>query len=88
MARRRYTRRRRRASSRKKNIVPTRLPTSMASARYQWRQLHGASKVAALAIAAGAVGGSAAVGSMGTVPYVGKYLAAFGNMGAKVAKKY
>jgi hypothetical protein len=87
MARYRGRRRTRRRASRKKNLLPTKIPTSMGSLRYQWRQLATPSKAAVALIAAGAIGGGAAIKSASTLPLVGNYAAMFANMGAKLTKK-
>lgn len=87
--RRRYTRRRRtrRRVSRKKNLIPTKIPTSFGSLKYQWRQLAMPSKAAVVLIGAGAIGGSQAISQAGGLPVVGRYAALLAAMGARITKK-
>lgn len=83
---RRPTRSRRRGSS-KKNLIPTKIPMSLGSVKYQWRRLALPSKAAVALIASGAILGQVAIQQAAQIPAVGRYAAMFAAIGAKLAKK-
>ena len=85
--RRRAAPRRRRSRSRKKNILPTKIPMSVASLKYQWRNLGTPSKAAVALLAAGAVLGPPAIQQAAMLPVVGRYAALLAAMGVKFAGK-
>lgn len=94
MARRRFYGRRRmayrrprRRSSSKKNIIPTKIPMSLGSAKYQWRRLGAPSKAAVALLIAGAVIGPQVIAQVAPLPFVGRYAAQIAMIGAKFAKK-